>query len=937
MPRRQDIGANNRGIELVSLEVGEQLGAYKIVGPLGAGGMGEVYRAADTKLDREVALKVLPDAMAYDTERVARFEREAKLLASLNHPLIAAIYGFEEVGEKRFLVLELVEGLTLADRLADGPLMVEESLDVARQMAEALEAAHEKGIVHRDLKPANVKITPEGHVKVLDFGLAKALAVEYPDSDPGTSPTITKEFTEPGVILGTAAYMSPEQARGRPVDKRSDIWSFGCVLYECLTGDSIFRGETVTDSVGAILHKQPDWEKLPADTPPTVQLLLRRCLAKDRKRRLRDIGDVRIELEAAIADPTSSALGLASVALASEGRGGRPARTAILMISALILGGIITSVAQWGFLPVQSELPPPPEPPLRKLMPYLAGLEEPSSNNRVIISPDGKRIVYFRDEQLWVHDLDELTPRELPGTESARVPFWSPDSKTVGYFAFGQLWRIDVTRGSPSAVAALPHGFRSTPTNDGGGAWMADGRIVFSNGTPAAADLWEVSERGGDPRLALEVQEGQRDFEDPSPLPDGRGVLFVVDSNEGPEVEDIIAVLADGQRKTVLQLEGEYLDSPVYSKSGHILYYRGTLSPGIWGVPFSLERLETTGEAPFKVADGFAPSVSDDGTLLYLTGVSRLDVAHRLVWIDEDGQVEHAGTREQRMSNDLSLSSDESRALVAVLDDQNIPGSIWLHNLKRGVAKRVTFAPEGSFDSDPEWHPDGEHIVFTRRGTGIGNSRLRTIMKGRVDGSTRDPVEKIVVGNSFSLSMDGRYLAYDYYQDENTQARDIAYISLEDDAQPQTLRYSTAMERGPAISPDGRLLAYTSDESGQYELYLTQFPSGERRWLVSLAGGSRKFWGGDQTNQLLYYFDVPGQVLYRVSVTFDEDDKEPAIGEPEQLLHLLQLGLPRFSKLGPTRDGKRFLAAQKVDFDQEAANVVLVENWFSEFKNRESN
>ncbi len=295
----------------MSLENGFQLGIYTIVGPLGAGGMGEVYRATDTKLDREVAIKVLPDAMAFDRERAARFEREAKVLSQLNHPKIAAIYGFDEAKGKRFLVLELVEGPTLADRLTDGRLPVEECLDIGRQISAALEVAHEKGIIHRDLKPANVKITAEGDVKVLDFGLAKALAEDNTNVDPGDSPTITQDFTAPGVILGTAAYMSPEQARGRPVDKRADIWALGVVLYECLTGDSIFRGETVTDSLGAILHKQPDWARLPADTPPTVRLLLRRCLAKDRKRRLRDIGDVKIELEAAIADPTSSELGLA--------------------------------------------------------------------------------------------------------------------------------------------------------------------------------------------------------------------------------------------------------------------------------------------------------------------------------------------------------------------------------------------------------------------------------------------------------------------------------------------------------------------------------------------------------------------------------------------------------------------------------------------------
>ncbi len=353
----------------MSLEVGKQLGIYTVVGPLGAGGMGEVYRATDTKLDREVALKVLPDAMARDPERVARFEREAKLLASLNHPQIAAIYGFEQAEGKRFLVLELVDGPTLEERIAGGPLIVEESLDIARQIAEALEAAHDNGIIHRDLKPANVKITPEGQVKVLDFGLAKALAEENPDTEmsPGTSPTITQHYTKPGVILGTAAYMSPEQARGRPVDMRSDIWSFGCVLYECLTGDSMFLGETVTDSIGAILHKQPDWERLPPDTPPTVQLLLRRCLAKDRKRRWNHIGDVRIELEAAIADPTSSALGLASAALATEGKSSiLSLRGIAAIVSAMVLATLITAGIGWLLwpeppAPLVLATPPPPE------------------------------------------------------------------------------------------------------------------------------------------------------------------------------------------------------------------------------------------------------------------------------------------------------------------------------------------------------------------------------------------------------------------------------------------------------------------------------------------------------------------------------------------------------------------------------------------------
>ena len=334
----------------MSLENGFELGKYTIVGPLGVGGMGEVYRATDTKLDREVAIKVLPDGMAHDRERAARFEREAKVLAQLNHPKIAAIYGFDEANKKRFLVLELVEGPTLADRLVDGRLPVEACLDIARQIAEALGVAHDKGIIHRDLKPANVKVMAEGEVKVLDFGLAKALAEDDANVDLGDSPTITRDFTAPGVILGPAAYMSPEQARGRPVDKRADIWALGVVLYECLTGDSMFRGETVTDSLGAILHKQPDWERLPTETPPTVRLLLRRCLTKDRKRRFRDIGDVKIELEAAIADPTSSVLGLTSTAVAAHGKvqswTGRGIST---VVGTAMLAVLVTLVIGWSF------------------------------------------------------------------------------------------------------------------------------------------------------------------------------------------------------------------------------------------------------------------------------------------------------------------------------------------------------------------------------------------------------------------------------------------------------------------------------------------------------------------------------------------------------------------------------------------------------------
>ncbi len=466
----------------MSLKIGIQLGTYKIVGPLGAGGMGEVYRATDTTLDREVALKLLPDMMARDPELVARFEREAKLLASLNHPQIAAIYGFEQAEGKRFLVLEIVEGPTLAERIAAGPLMVEESLDIARQMAEALEAAHDKGIIHRDLKPANVKITPEGQVKVLDFGLAKALAEEDSDTEmnPGASPTITQDFTRPGVILGTAAYMSPEQARGRPVDKRSDIWSFGCVLYECLTGESMFRGETVTDSIGAILHKQPDWERLPAHTPPTVQLLLRRCLAKDRKQRLRDIGDVRIELEAAIADPTSSSLGLARTALAEATRPPRWSAWGRLLPWALVLASAALAVSLAAPWRTARTTPRPPMHLNVEVSPTVP-LASPTNLDvgaQAVISPDGTRLVFVagsgEDTRLYLRSLDQTDATPLSGSEGAVHPFFSPDSRWVGFFTENSLKKVSVSGGASLTLCSV-----RSPNR--GGSWTDDGHIVFAN------------------------------------------------------------------------------------------------------------------------------------------------------------------------------------------------------------------------------------------------------------------------------------------------------------------------------------------------------------------------------------------------------------------------------------------------------------------------
>ncbi len=525
----------------MSLAPNTRLGPYEIVAPLGAGGMGEVYRAKDTRLDREVAIKVLPEAFARDAERLARFQREAKVPASLNHPHIAAIYGFEEANAVRFLVLELVEGDTLADRLkAPGApgLPVDEALGVCKQIAEAVETAHEQGVIHRDLKPANVKITPDGKVKVLDFGLAKALSGDATSTDIAHSPTITVDFTRPGVILGTAAYMSPEQARGRPVDKRSDIWSFGCVLYECLSGHRPFQGDTATDLIAKILERDPDWSTLPPNTPATVQLLLRRCLVKDRNRRLRDIGDARIEIENAIADPTSSSLRLATTAAdeAGRGRGGRRARRNALpwLVAAVTVMALVSS-----FL-IPRDRANPHERPLARLTIPVSGASPRSW--QLAISPDGRYVVYRADPidgvmRLHLRPMDEFGERTLGGTEGGYAPFIAPDGDGIGFFTDRDLRVVSASGGSSQRVCEA-FGFTT-------GAWGPDGTIIFSTGRSgdnALPGLSRVRATGGIPEIltTIDPAKNERAHVSPEFLPDGKHVLFTIETDTTRRVEILL-------------------------------------------------------------------------------------------------------------------------------------------------------------------------------------------------------------------------------------------------------------------------------------------------------------------------------------------------------------------------------------------------------------
>src|ERR1043166_4066766 len=491
----------------MTLAAGTKLGRYEIRSKIGEGGMGEVYRARDEKLNRDVAIKILTEAFAQDSDRLARLKREAQVLASLNHPNIASIYGLEEANRFMALAMELVEGPTLADRLATGLIPIDETLAIARQIAAALEAAHERGIVHRDIKPANIKVNHDDAVKVLDFGLAKVFVDEAPDTDLSHSPTLIRG-TQAGMILGTAAYMSPEQAKGKVVDKRSDVWAFGCVLFEMLTGKQSFSGETLTDILASVVRAEPDWDLLPASTPEAIRRLLRRCLTKDPKQRLRDIGEARITIESFQSGKSEE---IAETTIRNKPR---PLKSTLLWTAGIALAFILGASGMWLLRSVSSEMP------LRKTELQIPGLDL-SIYYGYSISPNAKSIAYVGNNRLWIRDLDRLEPHEVPNTDNASHPFWSPDSAYVGYVIGKKMWKVSSAGAGSTAITDLP----DLLTGAGAASWRASGTIVFTTGS---GGLFQVPAQGGDPTPLLNVAADEADFHDASVLPDGRGVLFAV-------------------------------------------------------------------------------------------------------------------------------------------------------------------------------------------------------------------------------------------------------------------------------------------------------------------------------------------------------------------------------------------------------------------------
>jgi len=876
--------------------IGKTLSHYKVLEKIGQGGMGEVYRAEDTNLSREVAIKVLPEQFTQDPQRLARFEREAKLLAQLNHPNIAAIYGFEKADGVHFLALELVPGETLQERIAKGPLPVEEALEVCRQIAEGVEAAHEKGVIHRDLKPANVKVTPEGKVKILDFGLAKAFEAETPVTDISQSPTLTEEMTRAGVILGTAAYMSPEQAKGKPVDKRADVFAFGAVLYELLTGKRAFEGETITETIAKVLESEPDWELLPENTPWTIRNLLRRCLAKDAHDRFQHIGDVRIEVKLALSEPaTASPIGVRS---GTQSAGWQRA----------IPWNIVGVIALVAIVTVWILMRPTPQPVTKLVItpPATAPMND-SGGIDVAISPDGRNVVYPAVNegtvQLYLHPLDQFTPTPISGTEGATSPFFSPDGKSVAFFSSDELRKVSLQGGPPVTIAKTPF--------LGIGSWSSEDIIVFGS-RGAGFGLYRVPAGGGEPEsLAVpDFDKGESGYRFPEILPSGEAVLFTILGRDGWQIA--VLSLESGDQKILLEGGRQAR----YANTGHLVYEVAG-SGALMAVPFDPERLEVTGDpAPLLQGVRYNPSLAVDyafsssGTLVYVPLQTN---GQSLVWVDREG-TERVITQEQRTFATPRISPDGRQLSVTIYDDDG-RGDVWIYSFEQDSFSRLTFG--GDLNATQSWSPDGKWIAFQSSG-----ESQRGVYRQLADGS--GPPQQLttptpVAQHADSWSPDGRVLAL-------FKGGNIWVLPMDGEGEPQPLINSPdGFDCCSQFSPDGKWLAYVSNEGGQQNVYVSPYPKPDVKYLVSdEEGGAQPVWSPD--GRELFYRSGSKMMVAAV-----QTEPSFSVVKPKLLFE----GSYVFSQFSPGKqyydislDGQQFVMIKEAG--QAQINVVL--NWFEELK-----
>ena len=891
------------------LSRGTKIGSYEVVSLIGSGGMGEVYRAHDTRLNRDVALKVLPEAFARDSQRMARFEREAKLLAALNHPNIAAIYGLEESGPIRALVMELVEGPTLAERIAAGPVPMDEALPIAKQVADAVEYAHDNNVIHRDLKPANIKVKADGMVKVLDFGLAKALSDEPTDADMSNSPTLSMAATMQGVILGTAAYMAPEQAKGKKVDRRADVWAFGVVLYEMLAGKPLHSGETVPETLASVMMRDSSLEALPANTPPAIRNLLRRCLDKNVKRRLQSAGEARIILEDVLSG-AAPAESLAAGGVSSLGR-----RSLLLAAACVVAASLITGLAVWSLRPA-----PPAQPVSRLVVPLPPN--EPLTGvtaSVVALSPDGTQIAYVASAQqrIYLRALDSLDARPLTGTDGALSPFFSPDGQWIGFFAAGKLKKVAVSGG---AVLTL-----CDATNARGGTWGADQTIVFApgNNTP----LFQVSAAGGAAQALTKLNGGETSHRWPQFLPDGKTILYTVGTGGSSDDATIAAYHLDTDEQEVLIRGGTF---PSYVPTGHLTYYRaGT----IMAVPFDASRSEVRG-TPAPALEGVMAgagntgaaqfSFSRVGALVYVPGGPQAGAQFMMVWVDRKGVEQPLPAQPHAYANP-KLSQDGRKAALDITEADK--ADIWIYDLMRDTLTRLTF---DGINALPFWTPDGKRIAYRSIRPPNVNIYWRP-----ADGSGAE--ERLTTSQSnhapHGFSPDGRTLLYNA-ADPKT-GWDIWMVPLEGERKPRPILQSPFNERGPKLSPDGRWLAYVSDESGRYEIYVQPFPQPGGKWQISSDGGGEVAWS-PKGNELFFRTGGQREKMMAVNVqtqpTFSTDKPRLLFEGP-----YASGGAGNWSAdYAVAPDAQRFLVLKNKEQEKTEAltqiNVVL--NWFEELKRR---
>ena len=939
----------------MALSAGTRLGHFEIQDTVGAGGMGEVYRAQDTRLNRDVALKVLPQAFVLDAERLARFKREAQVLALLNHTNIAVIYGFEDAGGVQALVLEFVDGPTLAERIAAGPMAIDEVLSIALQIAEALEAAHEQGIIHRDLKPANIKVRPDGTVKVLDFGLAKALGREQgpgetgpqyrgreTDADHGgrrqpagsraqdpahaisESPTITTPaVTQMGVILGTAAYMSPEQAKGRPADKRSDIWAFGCVLYEMLAGARVFDGEDITDTIAAVIRATPDWSRLPSGMPQSIRRLLRRCLEKDRKERLPHIGAARLEVKEALASldvemPAVITPAVITSPVVAAAVAATPAMASAVAIPVPPsrrggwLGWVVAAIATMAAVALgvlASRAAPPPAAPAASEMRLEIVTPSANSPQSVAMSPNGEMVAFEATSegrsQLWIRRFDTVSARPLPKTEGASLPFWSPDSGSVGFFADGRLKRIDLGSGTVQdlAEARLP----------GGGTWNRDGLILFA--ATSGSPIFRIPALGGEPlavtTLKTSPEQGVRaGHRSPQFLPDGRHFLFL---SRGDGV--YLGELDSSDTRRVLETDGDR--ATVYA-SGHLLFIR---KDALWAQRFDAAGLALAG-APFliaedvTVADAASSTQSTAGPIAYRAGT--LALRRQIVWLGRDGkEIAKVGPPYTAEGGNPAITLDGRLMAVARTEGVN-PSDLWLLDTARGLFTRFTNDP--FINNNAVFSPDGTRLVFQTNPKGPLDLYQRLLASGTSEPLLSTAQSKI----ANDWSRDGRFLLFQSL--DPATGWDVWVMSMDAPGEARPIVQSKGEDMNAQFSPDGRFVAYQSNEAdGVHEIYIQSFPEPGQKVRVSTNGGAQVRWRRD--GRELYYIALDERLMaVSLSPTGDGQSVEPGVPVPLFPTHVGGAVTPLGRQQYVVSDnGQRFL--MNTVSDEATRPITVILNW----------